>query len=327
MSYGTTIRHGAFLIALGLAVYSGAQDRPKAAQAQLPEILRKAIGASPRLRYSGERIIEFRRGSERKRHTEYIVKDGPRFRIDFHAGSEYAGQVIVETGHQRLHFLPDRNEIQVLPPRKDEALARLRSLAGRLGKDRVRFQHTEGDSVAGVRSETVGVFDLRGHLIMRLWIDPRSGLILKRELYDAVGGLVGLLEFSKVNFEPIIRDSDFQIQRASAKRVTPEEHARRLMRENHMLPVFLPEDSGLLLESAKMLDGDRRGVLLLTYHGASGTVSFYQLAAPINPRRLEAQAGPDNRVHIWRMREKTFALVAAMAADELQAIAARVHAR
>ncbi len=325
------------LFALALGGLSEAQVRPLAGQgrakrpvaggAEIPQLLRKAIQQAPKLRYSGERVVEFKRGGERKRHREFVLKDGPRMRIEFPDDSEFAGQIIVESQAVREHYFPGRNEIRVMAPRHDEAFARLRRLVSRLGKDGVRFVHGNPDSVAGIRTASIGIADGHGNPLMRLWIDPRNGMVLKRELYDHVGGLVGLLEYVRLDYEPLVRPDEFVIRREGARRVTAYDDARKLMRENAMLEVFLPEDEGLRLDNAHVIKAGDRPVLVQVYQGPEGPVSFYQLQGPLSAERLRAQAGPEFQTHIWRMRGKTFAIVAEMEASRLERIAAKLRDR
>src|SRR5438094_251063 len=115
------IRFPALLIALGLAAFLPAQDHHHGNLADLPPLVRKSFMANRTSKYSGERTVEFKHGPDRASHVEYVLKDGIRTRIEFPDDSEYKGQIIVDDGQQRLHYYPDRNEIDAEPAHRRDS--------------------------------------------------------------------------------------------------------------------------------------------------------------------------------------------------------------
>jgi outer membrane lipoprotein-sorting protein len=323
------MRWGLAAGAIAVASLTAAQEhRPKGGRfgkgAELPAVLKRAIAAAPKLTFSGSRIVEFKRGPHRSRHVENVIKQGPRIRIEFPGDSPYSGQIIVEDGEQRQHFFPDRNEIYVMPLRRDETLSRLVAFIGKLGPG-TRFAEGEPEMVAGVRATPITALDTQGNRLAKFWVDQRTAMMLKRELYDPVGAIVGLLEYSSISFRPLIRKEDFQIRREGARIVTPTDVARRLMKEGGMAEVFLPAEGGLKLEFARLVGERERKILVLTYQSPSGPVSFYQFTGDLDPKRLRREAGHDFKTVSWTARGRTFVLVAEMPEDRLQAIARKVQ--
>src|SRR5688572_30101052 len=96
--------------------------------ADWPPILQRAFKSAFQLKYSGTRVVMFRRGPERRKTTEYVLKDGPRLRIEYPEDSLNAGQVIVENGRERQHFFPESNEIHVGPAMHDDAFEKLKMI-------------------------------------------------------------------------------------------------------------------------------------------------------------------------------------------------------
>lgn len=319
----------AVICAAGLVL---AQDRGRGHQKQgdrkieFPPLVRKAIEAAPRLSYAGERDIQFRRGPNLVRHRENVIKNGPRFRIEFSGESDFAGQIIIETPEFRQHYFPDKNEIFMTPPRGDGALLRSMRPPGAFGKRHVQFREGELAVVAGKQTTPVSMVDEKGNPMMRLYIDPRNGMILKREFFDPVGTVVGLHEYTSIDYTPNFRGDEFKPMKIRGARiVTPLDVAKKLMRENGLLEVFLPADFGLRLENARLVPGDGKPTLLLFYQSQRGHVSFYQVTGNLDPKKLRREARGEFRTTNWSDRGKTFVIVGELSDPELAQLSRKVR--
>lgn len=297
----------------------------------LPEdthpLLKKAFAASLRLRYSGERIVTFRRGPERRKHTEYITKDGPRIRLEYPEDSILAGQIVVENRGERYHYLPEVNEIHVSPAFFENSFERLKVLLKKDGEAKVKVEVGGAETVAGIRATTVAFREPRGNIIQRIWIDERSGMMLKREMYDPVGTLVGSFEFTKVNFNPNIDPDDFKINRPGSKVITPEDIAEKNMRDNGMIMAFLKDRGYKLFASRVMGRTSNSKVLILSYQTGNAPLSLVQVAGTINPDNLKRLAGPMFKIHTWTMQGRTFALIGDKSEEDLKRLAERVEVK
>lgn len=293
----------------------------------LPPVLRKAFASAFKLRYSAERVVSFRRGPDRRQHVEYVIKDGPRIRIWFPSDSAMAGQVIVENGTDRQHYLPSSNEIHVGPAMHDDAFDKLRYFLRDVGPNRLRVLTGNGEDVAGLKTSVVSFMTSKGNIVQKLWIDERSGLIAKREMYDPAGGLVGSFEFKKINFSPSIRPDDFSIK-ARATIVTQEDLAKRSMAKAGLLPAFLPEEGGRRLIGSRLMDRNPASiVLILTYDLGRSTVSLFQVKGQFEPDRLNRMARGEFKTYSWQLQGRTFALIGEVDLDTLKRLADKVQIR
>lgn len=311
-------------VALAFCVCALGSAQP-ARGGNLPASLRIAIANGPALSYSGTRVVEFRVGAELKRHVEFVRRNGQLTRIEFPRESEYAGQVIVEDGNQRRQYLPDSNEILVLPARREEAFDRLRAMMGAIRGGEVKVAANPGGPVAGFRTEAVAVRDLAGNPLQRLWIDPASGMILKREIFDRVGTRVGFFEFSGVQLNPQFRPEEFEIQRRGAAVVSPEMQLRRMARTSGLPVKLIPTGQGFRLESARVVRMAGEAVLVQTYVGSSGRLSLFTLKGDVDPAQARRLAQGDFNVHVWKEGGTTFALVGDLTPQQLAALARRMN--
>jgi len=309
------IRRFLSLVVLGAAAYVGAQgpgggDRPQADAPDGPPVLRRALLNAPRLRYAGTRVVEFRRNGSSDRHEETITRDGQFVRIEFPEGSPMQGQIIVENATERRHFFPDKNEIFILPPRRDEAFGRLTRMLS-AGRGKVAVTTGPGAEIAGVKTEQIVISDRPGNVIQRLFIDPDSGLILKRELFDQGGAPVGGFEFKTVNLSPRINRRVFKLVVKGAKVVTPADLLERLAKEKGFLPSVLPTSSGYRLEGSYVRPIEGKDVLIENYTSSEGRrLTLFQLTRPISPDKMRDFSKRDNvKAVTWQVQGYTFVLV------------------
>lgn len=311
------------LVAAACAAGSVAQGARPAKN--MPASLRAAISQGPRLAYSGTRIVEFRVGDALKHHVEIVRRRGDQTRIEFPAGSDYEGQIIVEDAEQRRQYLPDSNEILLLPARREEAFDRLKAMMGAIRSGQVRVSATPGGPVAGFRTEMVAVSDLDGNPLQRLWIDPISGMILKREMFDRVGTRVGFFEFRNAELNPRFRPEEFQIQRRGADEVSPEMQLHRLARSSGLPAKLIPAGQGFRLESVRLARLANQSVLVQAYVGRNGRLSLFALKGPVDRQQIRRLAQGDFNVHVWSADGATFALAGDLSPVQLAALARRMN--
>lgn len=305
-------------------------QRPAAAQMtrlfnRFP-ILKKMLDAHASLRYSGLRVVEMRIGPDRQRNTEIVLRDGLLQRTEFTSDSPNAGQIIIENGRMRRHYFPDTNEVQVLPARGDEAMARYRGLLMQVVEGQIKVEVEPGGEIAGRSTQLVEFTDSRGNPLQKLWVDSDSGMLVKRELYDAVGTRIGFFEFQRINFRPTIAADDFEIKRRGAALVTLDDQIRRMSRNLGFQPVRIPDGSGFELDGVRAIDVGGSRALMQTYSGEKGRFSLYQLNGNVDHQRLRRLAGGSNlSVFTWQTGGRTLALIGELTPRELERLAGAIR--
>jgi hypothetical protein len=153
------------------------QERP-GFTGDVPWLLHRAIHSAKNAHYTGRRTIEFVHQGKSLHHDEIVFRDGDRTRVEFPEGSKFVGQIIVEDTGGRKHYFPDRNEVLVLPPRREESFDRLLRLVMRAKGKKVGLTVAAGDTVAGFQTRQVVVSDESGNVTQRIFIEPKSGVVL-----------------------------------------------------------------------------------------------------------------------------------------------------
>jgi outer membrane lipoprotein-sorting protein len=270
--------------------------------------------------------VEYRKSGDRKRHVEYVLKDGRKTRIEFPEGSPNYGQIILEVGNTRFHYIPGREEVQKTPARGDDAVARLASMIR--NTKRFNIVTAGADTIAGIKAQRANFTDSLGNTVQSLWIDTKSGLILKRELYDQVGLVVGAFEFQTVNLHPKIRREDFTINRKGIKVVQLDERLHRLCDVNGFLPNGIKENRGYQWIAVRVLNPKgRQPILMQTYKADKKILSLFQVKGALDQKRLERLATARFRSYSWTVSNHTFALIGDMSEVDLKHIADLVGQR
>jgi outer membrane lipoprotein-sorting protein len=271
--------------------------------------------------------VQFRRGPDFERHEEYIIRDGDRVRIEFPKDSPFGGQIIVEDGKDRRHYLPDRNEIRVLPPRQDEAYGHLlRMVRGNHGH-RLTFAVNGQGRVAGYLTTQIAAVDDSGNIIQRLYIEPKTGAVLKRTLFDPVGTEMGGSWFSSVDLTPKIDPKMFRIVRKGAVVVRPEDTLRQLASTNGFILRTLPMKTGYRLEDVRVFRPMGEVVLMQVFTGSNGRISMFQLGRTIDEERLKEFGRRRFRTYTWTDEGRSFVLVGTQTQDSLERLGRSVTDR
>ncbi len=306
------------LIALGVLAMSGlAQPVTDAGT-----LLRKTLDAAAHLRYTGIRTVTLRAGVDRQVHTELIEKQGDKTRVEFPKDSPYHGQVIVESDQERRHFFPAKNEIRVLPPRREKGFARLERMASGPGARR-RLHVSDGGMLAGLHTELVTLTDPMGNPLQKLWIEPRSGVLLKRELYDRTGVLQGGFEFTQINLNPRIDGRDFRLAIKGVKVLSLRDDLRALALRLKLPEISLASDAPYQLDAVRMQDLGGQQVLVQQYSNDERRFSFFLLRGAIDPSRLQKQAG-NLRSLIWQKDGVSCVLLGDLDDTEMQDVSRRL---
>lgn len=233
------------------------------------------------------------------------MRDGLRTRVEFPTDGPFAGQIIVDDEKERRHYLPGPNQVRVLPARREEGLQKLRALVRDGG-----ITTEPGDRIAGYSTVEVTARDKAGNLLQRLAIEPESGMVLRRRIYDATGTEIGGFVFTKVDLSPAaFAPSMFKIERRGANVITPYDQLRTLAKQTGYPAASIPPSSGFRLDAVRQVKFPEGKVLAQNYVGPGGRVSLYELQAAVSPARLRRQGGRVLNTLSWMANGTTFVLV------------------
>lgn len=261
----------------------GRQNRPP--MGPEGQRLARIVAAQATLKFSGERITVIRVGPTETRDIERIWQDSPRQRVEVMPGSTNAGQIIVTSGPRRRHYFPSRNEIVEKPSRLDNPLQRIMFLM-QDGRRKVRVQPDGTREVAGIDASGLAVFDGKAP-IARFWFDPKSLLVLRREMYDPGGRLIASMEYTRVNFTPRFDESDFVLNRPGATVIKIEDVLRAKSREAGVDLHMIQPNGAFRLDSVELIDAAGLKAVKQSYTSEIGRVTLFVMRERISPERVQ----------------------------------------
>lgn len=282
----------------------------KAFQRPVPQIIRTAILAAPRLRMSGERVVGQLVKGEMVSHTEYILRDGRRVRVTFPTGSRFAGQIIVDDGVARRHYNPKNKQVNEQPSQVDDTFNRFRGPNDQIRLPRLAI--SDGGTIAGVSTTLVSVLGKNDFVVQQLYIDSRTGAVLRRAGYNPnTRAMVAYFEYRSVNYNPTIGVSDFLINEPINRVVTPALQVRNQSRRLGVPTVLLSARSGFVLLSSRLNQQVGQGFVHELYRGPRGRLSVFVLKAQVDPSRFVERGNAANQAYAVQFSGATVVLVGA----------------
>ncbi len=232
---------------------------------ELPPELKEMFDRSKNIRFSGTRSVTFVRAGKVETHNEYVTKDGPNMRVEFASGSPFAGQIIVETSAERKHYFPDKNEIHEYPSFGKKQFEGFRGNFRSQRGGKSKFESSNGGVIVGLHVTKYQLTDDKGNPIVQIFIEPKSGMVVKRVIFDPTGNIAGSFEFVNLTLDPKIQNGSFKIFRRGAKIIRPIDDLRKHCTEFGLPALSLPKSSGYRLENVYVRDVSGRKVLVQTY--------------------------------------------------------------
>lgn len=285
----------------------------------VPPIVRGALRKSRELKFVGRRSVELRRDGKLFRFTEIVTRLGLRTRTEFSEDSPFAGQIIVEDPQNRRHFLPDSNEVRVLPARAEDGVPSL--IKAYKGGTKMSFRMGRPEVIAGRRAPRLDVRDGDGNVLQQFWIDPESGAVLQRKVFDSVGTYVGGFRFESVDFKVDIDPGIFVLARKGVKTTTPETTLEEMIQQGDFAAVTLKGAPGFRLDNVRVISPLGSPVLLQAYIGDGRRVILFQTKADLDPERMKRFARPGTRTVVWTAQGRNFALVGPSKGTDLESLA------
>ncbi len=310
---------------LVLSVMVTAQRPQRGPKIEMPAELKAAFDKAKDLRFSGTRNVTVVRAGRIETHVEYVTKDGPNIRIEFDRKSPYAGQVIVETKEARRHYFPDRNEIRVYPSFGKRQFEGFRGTFRSQRGGPVHVETANGGVIAGLHCTRYELSDKDSNPIVQIYVEPHSGMITKRVVYDNTGSIAGSYEFTTISLNPKIQSNAFNIYRKGAKIVRPIDELRKLGKELSMPTYSLRSNSGYRLESVYMRDVRGSKVIVQNFGKEDSRITLFMTRSSLNPDDLKKYEKGELSSHVWTLNGVTLVLIGDQSEDRLRTLATQVQ--
>lgn len=269
---------GSLLCAGALGVLAAALACPVAAQRRPPPdpetLLRSSESAETRVDYSGVKSLRSnfgRRPEQEERKVKVYHRAPDQTRTEFLSGGP-VGSVLIQRG-DRHYWLEPGNRVRRVPPRNPPG--RMDLLLENYRVRKLGFEKIAGRGAVMLAIEPKYPGNPKKHV----WIDPRSGLTLKSQVFSSSGELREESAFVEIDCHPTLSDSQFEVPTGAPPLEPPRpvqlDFAPR--RPRHLPPGYL------LVSTSTMLDRRGRVVHHMRYTDGLNTLSLFEARATPNP--------------------------------------------
>ena len=312
------------LVLVPIVGISFAQSPKQDQKPEFPAELKEAFNRAKSLRFSGMRTVTVVRAGRVDTHNEYVTKDGPNLRIEFAPGSPFAGQIIVETQKERKHYFPDRNEIREYP---SVGKKQFEGFRGNYRGGRGGATHNEtsnGGVIAGLRCTKYQLSDTNNNPIVQIFIEPRSGMLVKRVLFDPTGNIAGSYEFVTLTLDPKIQPGAFKIMHKGATVVHPIDDLRRHGKTLGIPALSLPKSSGFLLENVYTRDVKGAKVIVESYVAEDSRLTVFLTKSELNASDLKRNSRGELKSYVRTLNGVTIVIMGEQLEDRLRALSSQL---
>ncbi len=290
------------------------------AQAQTPaEWLQRMENAERTVALEGVRVTQFFLPVPLPAVREHIQRAGVRYRVEYLQPAPRQGEVLIDDGIRRFHYLPRLKQVRVLPSEQPLTLRRRQDLVERLRRGEILLTVKEAEPVAGRRAVLLEARTPKGKPVRRWWIDREYGMILRIEELSPRGEVRMRSEYIRLTLPAAIPPDRFAPRfpaRVTEQNVLPPVQVFTNVKEAQSLVSFairqpreLPQGFRLVEVRVRMVG--MRPLVSLHYTDESSSLVLFQARLPLraNGPLLRSLAPLAARVDAWRDGDVNLMLV------------------
>jgi len=324
-----------FLIILSLILVSS----PSLAQ-NGKDILRLSFDAQSQIDFEGIRKIQTYTSDKIHSFVAKVIYQKPNFIYVEYLDPPYLkGRIIIDDGEKRIEYLPRIDKkIKILPSFNCSWIKEKRKKALKITLANFNISKIPEEKILGREVYTLSLSPKNSiGPFLKLWIDKKTYLILRKEKYNPERELILSLYYTKVNFNKHFSKKELYnklpgIPSISKKFPLPSSYTLQEIkaRANFFLsfPGYLPP--GYTFQEGEIMV--KRKIVKLVYtNGLEVIVLFQRPSAKIamGPHKwmnfdnlgIRFREGPYGKTLVWNRKKKTFVLMGEVPLEELVKIA------
>jgi|GEM_PF-1036265 len=290
------------------------------AQAQTPlQWVERMERAERTVALEGVRVTQFFLPMPLPAVEERIVKAGIRYRVEYLQPPGRRGEVLIDDGLRRFHYVPRLKKVQILPSDQPLILRRRRAMLERLQRGEIFLEVKGGEPVAGRRAVLLEARTRQGQPLRRWWIDREYGVILRMEELTPRGEVRMRTEYVRLTVPAVIPPERFaprfpaQVRRQDvlppSQVFASVEEAQPLVPFAIRRPQTLPK--GFRLVEVRVRIVGQRPLVSLHYTDEVTSLVLFQTRLPLHADAplLKSLAPLSARVEAWRDGDVNLVLI------------------
>lgn len=250
---------------------------------------------------------------------EHIVRSGVRYRVEYLRPLLRRGEVLIDDGVRRFHFLPHLKKVQVFPSEQPLMLRRRQEMLKRLRWGELVLEAKDAEPVAGRQTVLLVMKSAQGKPLRRWWIDREYGVILRMEELTPRGEVRLRTEYVRLTIPADVRPDRFaprfpaQVQQQN---ILPPTRVFASVEEVQPLvsfPIRQPRElpTGYRLTEVRLRLIGMRPLVSLHYSDGVSSIALFQTRAPLRDDMplLRSLSPLAVKVEKWRDGDVTLVLI------------------
>ncbi|GIV20899.1 MAG: hypothetical protein KatS3mg023_2650 [Armatimonadota bacterium] len=250
---------------------------------------------------------------------EHILRVGIRYRVEYLQPPRRRGEVLIDDGVRRFHYLPQMKRVHILPSDQPLLLRRRRELLQRLRKKEMILEVKGIESVAGRRAVLLEAKTRQGQPLRRWWVDGEFGVILRMEELTPRGEVRMRTEYVRLTLPAVIPPERFmprfpaQVRRQDilppSRVFASVQEAQPLVPFTIRQPQALPK--GFRLVEVRVRIVGQRPLVSLHYTDEGSSLALFQTRLPLRADAplLRSLTPLGARVETWRDGDVNLVLI------------------
>ncbi len=290
------------------------------AWAQTPvEWLERMERAERTVALDGVRVTQFFLPVPLPPVEEHILRAGVRYRVEYLQPPRRRGEVLIDDGLRRFHYVPQMQRVHILPSDQPLLLRRRRELLQRLRRKEIVLEMKGIEPVAGRRAVILEAKTRQGQPLRRWWVDGEFGVILRMEELTPRGEVRMRTEYVRLTLPAMIPPERFTPRFPAPVRrqdILPPsrvfasvEEAQPLVPFTIRQPQALP--NGFRLVEVRVRIVGQRPLVSLHYTDEVSSLALFQTRLPLRADTplLRSLTPLGARVETWRDGDVNLVLI------------------
>lgn len=289
-------------------------------RAQTPvEWLERTEHAERTVALEGVRVTQFFLPIALPPVREHILRAGIRYRVEYLQPPRRRGEVLIDDGLRRFHYVPQLRKVHVLPSDQPLILRRRRELLERLRRKEMVLEVKGVELVAGRRAVLLEAKTAQGQPLRRWWIDREYGVILRMEELTPRGEVRMRTEYVRLTLPAVIPPERFAPRfpaQVGKQDVLPPSRVFASVEEAQPLVPFTirrpqPLPKGFQLAEVRVRIVGQRPLVSLHYTDEVNSIALFQTRLPLRADTplLRSLAPLGARVEAWRDGDVNLVLI------------------
>ncbi len=326
-----------FLLFLGMALISSSSLAEKK---KSEDILRLSFNAQFRVNFEGTEKTQIYTSDRIYGFVSKVIYQKPNFiYVEYLEPPQIKGRIIIDDGEKRIEYLPGINKkIRAFPSLNRPQIREIKKKALKIMLTNFTISKVFEEKILGREVYVLSLYPKdSANPFLKLWIDKKTHLMLRREKYNPEGKLISSSHYIKIDFnrhfpKEKLYGKLFKVPPTIEKPPSSSCYTLQEIKAQANFPVFFPGylPPGYIFQEGEVIV--KKKSVKLTYANGLEVIVFFQRPTinitmkhhewmRFDDVQIRFREGPHCKTLAWNRKKKTFVLIGEISLEELVKIA------